>query len=112
MEPARDAIVVACSLEQHELSERRQRWQALSARALIEIVTSQRGLPLIVHAGRGVEHELYALAALERECCAFADWSVRSTGEEIELEISGASDESIAAVHGMFGTLRTTLANP
>jgi len=48
-----------------------------------------------------VEEELHELAALERECCAFADWTV----DGAVLEIRGYSDESAAAVRAMFGSL-------
>ncbi len=106
MTHARNPFVGSCSLEQSELSERRQRWQALAERALIDIIASRRGLRLIFQADHEVEEELHELATLERTCCAFADWSVRSTGGEVELEISGASDESISAVKGMFASLR------
>jgi len=94
-----------------QLSERRQRWQALAARAELDIAASG-GLRLIFRAEHGVEEELHELAALERECCAFAAWSVRPTGAEIVLEISGASEESVAAVQGMLANFRTTRVKP
>jgi hypothetical protein len=101
----REPALVACSLEQRELPQRWQRWRALAARAAIDLVSTQDGLRLSFRAERGVEDELNELAGLERQCCAFADWSVRSTGAEVVLEISAASEESIAAVQGMFGSL-------
>ncbi|TML05430.1 MAG: hypothetical protein E6G36_02700 [Actinobacteria bacterium] len=108
MKHARDPVVVACSLEQPELRERLQRWQALAERALIDHVASPRGLRLIFHGEPGVEEELHELATLERTCCAFADWSVRSTGEVVQLEIRGESEVSISAVEGMFGSFCTS----
>jgi hypothetical protein len=105
-----DAGLVACSLEQRQLPERMQRWQALAARAALDIAANERGLRLILRAEAGVEEALDELVALERECCAFADWSVRPTGAEIVLETTGASEESVAAVQAMFGNLRN-LAN-
>ena len=107
-----DPAMVACSLQQRQLVERRQRWQALAARAALDIAANERGLRLIFHAERGVEEELSELAALERECCSFADWSVRPTDGEIVLEISGASGESIAAVHGMFADFARPKRSP
>ena len=44
---------------------------------------------------------------LERECCAFASWSVRSTDHSVVLDITATSDEAVAAVQGMFGSLRS-----
>jgi hypothetical protein len=55
------------------------RMPTLAARAGIDIVASDSGLRLICRADNEVEQELRELAALERECCAFADWSVRSS---------------------------------
>ena len=49
--------------------------------------------------------ELEALAALERDCCAFATWSVRADGSEITLEISGDGDEAVTAIQSMFAAL-------
>jgi hypothetical protein len=58
--------VVACALGQAALAERRLRWNALSARAGIDIVASDSGLRLIYRADNEVEQELRELAALER----------------------------------------------
>jgi hypothetical protein len=98
--------VVACALGQEALVERQQRWQALAARAGLDIVSSDSGARLIFRADRSVEMELRELGALERECCAFADWSVRSDDGEVVLDVRGESDEAIAAVQGMFRGLR------
>ena len=94
--------VIACSLEQEELAERRERWRALVARSLIERTRDLdgRAASLFVLAGT-TEHELRELAALERECCAFARFDVRSTGEQVLLDVS-APAEGVAAVQSMF----------
>jgi hypothetical protein len=94
--------VVACALGDEALTERRQRWQALGARAGIDIVSTDSGLRLIFRADRGVEEELRELAALERHCCAFADWSVRLRDGKVVLDIRGESDVAAAAVQEMF----------
>jgi hypothetical protein len=96
----------ACSLGQSGLAQRTERWQALYARALSQKSATQRGLRLVFDARPGVADELEALAALERECCAFATWSVRAGDTELTLEISGDSEEAVAAVQSMFATLR------
>jgi hypothetical protein len=97
---------VACSLGQSGLAQRTERWQALYARALSQKSATRRGLRLVFDARPGVADELEALAALERECCAFATWSVRAEDAELTLEISGDSEEAVAAVRSMFATLR------
>jgi hypothetical protein len=68
-------------------------------------------LRLLFRDGPDVEDELQQLATLERDCCAFADWSVRVRGEEVVLDITGASEEGIAAVQAMFTDLRVPPAS-
>jgi hypothetical protein len=97
---------VACSLDPDVLDERRVRWQALWACGAVDTVATEKGLRLIFQAGDGVEQELFRLAALERECCSFADWTVTAGEEGIVLEISAQDAVAVAAVHGMFRGLR------
>jgi hypothetical protein len=92
---------VACTLDDGQMSERRRRWHALAERAVADRTETENGLRLAFRNEAGVADELRELAALERTCCAFADWSVRGT----VLEVTGTGDEGIAAVHGMFRSL-------
>jgi hypothetical protein len=96
---------VACSLGQSDLAERARRWGELAAQALSQVSRTERGLRLVFGAGPGVAGELRALAAAERECCAFATWSVRADAGELVLEVSGDSPEAVTAVQGMFAAL-------
>jgi hypothetical protein len=96
---------VACSLGQSDLAERAGRWSELAGRALAQVSQTERGLRLIFGAAPGVADELQALAAAERECCAFATWSVRAADGELVLEVSGDSPEAVIAVQGMFAAL-------
>jgi len=93
---------VACSLGRDDLATRSLRWQALHSRAAGELTDTESGLRLSFRADPGVAEEVEALAALERDCCAFADWSVRAHSGRIVLEASAARDEAIAALHAMF----------
>jgi hypothetical protein len=106
MEPTSNATSTACSLEQDDLSERRLRWRALADRSIIDVVPSEHGLRLRFRPESGVEAELRKLAALERGCCSFADWTVAAVSEAIVLDVHGGSAESVAAVQGMFTSLR------
>jgi hypothetical protein len=99
--------VVACSLNTREQSVRGDRWRQLGARAGVVVTATDRGLQLAFGAGAGVEAELHELAALERECCAFADWEVRPEPDRVLLEVSGKSPEAVVAVQAMFGALRS-----
>lgn len=100
---------MACSLGQAGLAQRAGRWEALSASALSQVSRTERGLRLVFHAGPGVAAELAELAALERECCAFATWSVHPDGRDrgrLILEISGDGEEAAAAARSLFPSLR------
>jgi hypothetical protein len=96
---------VACSLGQADLAGRTDRWRTLAGRALARVSPTPRGLLLVFGAGPGVTDELAALAALERDCCAFATWSLRADGSEITLEVSGDGDEAVSAIQSMFAAL-------
>jgi hypothetical protein len=96
---------VACTLNDGQISERRKRWHDLSARALIGRVQTEHGIQLVFRTGPDVEEELRELALLERDCCAFAEWKVTTADGRAVLDVSGAGDEAIEAVRGMFGTL-------
>ncbi len=98
--------VVACSLSTGQQEARGERWRQLGARAGVVVTATDRGLELVFGAGAGVEDELHELAALERECCAFADWEVRPEPDGILLEVTGKGREAVVAVQAMFGALR------
>jgi hypothetical protein len=95
-------VVVACSLGQAELAERRERWRRLRARAGLDVEETEAGLRLGFRRQPGVEEELAELAALERECCGFADWSVSAGDSTLVLDVTGGSETAVAAVQAMF----------
>ncbi len=94
---------VACSLNQQDLGQRAERWRALARRAEPQVTRTDSGLRLTFSAGPGVAAEVDELAALERDCCAFARWSVTAEADRVVLDVSADDAEAIAAVHGMFG---------
>ena len=97
---------VACSLSRADLTTRQQRWLLLGARAHIDTVLTGNGVRLSFQNEPSTEDELKELAALEQDCCAFADWSLHSHGNALTLEVSAHSAEGIAAVQAMFRTLQ------
>ncbi len=105
MEPIADSTPVACSLGPDDLAERQRRWRALAGRAIIGLVPTGYGLRLRFRDEPGVEAELRQLAALERNCCAFADWAVLADGGAIALDVRGKSADSVPAVQEMFASL-------
>jgi hypothetical protein len=98
---------VACSLANADLPDRQERWRQLWRRAAVNAVTTSKGLRLLFRAATDVEAELRQLAELERDCCAFADWSVQTRGEELVLDVTAPTEEGIRAVQTMFGKLRS-----
>ena len=101
---------IACTLDRDGQRSRRERWLVLGSRALVAVTTTERGLELAFAAEPGVEEELLELAELERDCCAFAAWTVGARTDRVVLDVAGSSDEGVLAVQGMFGPLRELLA--
>jgi hypothetical protein len=104
------SAAIACALGEADLSNRQNRWLQLGQRATTDVVTTANGLRLLFRVAPGVEEELRQLAELERDCCAFAEWSVHARGEELALDVTADSEEGIAAVQAMFDKLRSALA--
>ncbi len=98
---------VACSLNATDLALRADRWQALAERAAGAVSRTETGLRLSFRAGEGVAAELAELAALERDCCAFATWSVAEAGDQVVLDVSARGEAGVGAVQAMFDTLPT-----
>jgi len=92
---------VVCTLAAGDLSTQRRRWERLGADALVERVKTEDGLRLSFRADAGVVRELQELAAVERECCAWATWTVHESGGQVTLDVS-STGEGVAALHRMF----------
>jgi hypothetical protein len=91
-------VPVACTLDRAGLADRRSEWEALAPRAREEIPA---GLRLTY--GAEAEAELRRLGALERECCAWAEWSVYRRERDVVLEVT-APAEVMPAVREVFST--------
>jgi hypothetical protein len=97
----RELPVIACSLNPDQLPERQHRWRALLDRALLDRTAIPAGARLVLASGDGVERELEELAALERECCAFASFEVREAAGRVMLDVTSSPD-GVAAVRELF----------
>ena len=95
---------IACTLGATDFAARAERWRRLGARAALERVETPQGTRVRFRGEPGVEDDLRELVALERTCCAFADWSVAVADGEVALEIS-AGGEAVPVVQGMFAGL-------
>ena len=98
------ATPVACTLSSADLDTQRKRWRRLAAKALVERTESGDGLRISFRAEPGVANELQELAAIERQCCAWATWTVHESERRITLVVR-STGEGIAALHAMFTSL-------
>jgi hypothetical protein len=108
-DPVPDYAPVVCSLGQRDLARRQRRWRALTSSALLDVAPTDHGLRMRFRADPGAEAELRDLAALERDCCSFATWTVHSSDDAHVMDIRGSSQEAVAAVRAMFAGIRTAL---
>ena len=98
-------LSIACTLSAGDGAARMRRWSALSS----------LGRPAVRRAGHVLEvgyaldaaglAELDALAAAERECCAFVSWTVTRDGERTVLRVAAEPErpDDIDAIVALFG---------
>jgi len=80
-------------------------WRRLEQEALVERCTTDRGVRLEFAASDEVEDRLRELAGLERECCAFAEWSVERRHARVVLSVT-AQGEGIASIQALLDSVR------
>jgi hypothetical protein len=99
--PRLEELPLACTLVATDGAARLARWRALSdARLSVRRIPDQ--LVVRYRSQRGVQQELEALVAAERECCSFADWEVTRDSEHVLLRIRSDA-QGLAAIVGAFG---------
>jgi hypothetical protein len=98
---ARSELPVACTLSQSDLQALSSRWARLAASAQAERTQTEDGLRIAFSADADGERELAELVAVERDCCAWASWSVERSEDRLVLVVS-ADGEGVGALHGMF----------
>ena len=91
---------IACTLSPTDLASRRERWRGLIAASGLGRDETPDGLRLRFRADPGVAAELAMLAAAERECCAWAEWSVEPGDGDIALVVRSAGT-GVTALHAM-----------
>jgi hypothetical protein len=102
-------MTVSCTLTNNDRGTRRERWRRIAADGVGGVVETPTGLRLVFRSSAPVARELGELAELERECCAFATWTVREDGAHLVLDVD-SEGEGLAALHAMFEDFRATLA--
>jgi hypothetical protein len=95
------ATPVACSLTAADLAAQARRWLGLAARAMTGRAETAHGIRISFRPGPGAEEELRSLAAVERQCCPWAAWTVEASAGRLVLDVRSAGD-GVAALHGMF----------
>ena len=92
---------VACHLTPADLAAQAGRWARLVARALAERTETAGGVRLSFRPEPGAARELRALAAIENQCCPWAEWTVDESAGAVVLDVR-SSAEGLAALHGVF----------
>jgi hypothetical protein len=100
---------IACSLTTADLAKQARRWKSVARRAMAGRIRTADGVRLRFTPGPGIEEELHALVAVEKECCPWAEWTVHSAADQLTLDVRSAG-EGVAAVHSMFGRSPSPLA--
>jgi hypothetical protein len=94
-------LPLACTLDGTDGAARLRRWRGLAdARRRVQRTPDQ--LVVRFESRGGVHEELEALVAAERECCAFAEWSVTRDAEHVVLCIRSDA-RGIDAIVGVLG---------
>ena len=94
---------IACTLSPTALASRAERWRHLITESGLGRDETPDGLRLRFRADPAVAAELAELAAAERECCAWAEWSVERRDGEIALVVRSAGT-GVTALHTMLET--------
>jgi hypothetical protein len=97
-------IVVVCTLTADDLALQRNRWHDVASRAFAARIETEQGLRLEFRARSGVATELEDLLAVERRCCAWADWRLERAGDRLVVDVRSTAD-GVPALHSMFSSL-------
>lgn len=96
-------LVVACTLDRAGSEKQSRRWRELRARAELRQLETPQGKRVYFRADEGVHRELGELAAVENECCSWAQWKVEALKSEIVLHVTSTA-HGVEVIHQMFET--------
>ena len=91
---------VACTLTSAEVTAQAARWDRLIACAVTGRTETSDGLLMSFRPWAAAE--LYALVAVERDCCRWATWVLDSQAGKVVLTVRAAGP-GVAALHTLFG---------
>jgi hypothetical protein len=83
-----DDLLMACSLDDVQLAERRKAWRSVAEGSLIETRSRADGFTSLYRGGEEVAQALDALVLAERECCPGIGWELDRTGDVIRLDVT------------------------
>jgi hypothetical protein len=92
---------IACSLGSDDLETQTALWTRLCSTAGVRRAMTENGARLEFRATPAVESELRALVSAERECCAWATWTITREASLLVLEVVSTA-AGAEALHGMF----------
>lgn len=92
---------IACTLTTSDLASQRARWVELAERTSVERVELPDGLRLVFGSAPGVSVELEELVAVERVCCAFAEWTLAPGDDETTVLEITAAGEAVPVLQAM-----------
>jgi hypothetical protein len=78
---------LACTLGPDDGAARLRRWQLLAKKSPPRARRSGNTLEVRWQLQAGVKDELEALAAAERQCCSFAEWTVTQEEDHVVLHV-------------------------
>lgn len=94
-------LPIACSLNAQDGQQRRHEWQLLIGEALRYQALTPTGVRLVFSGTSAVGRRLGELVELERQCCAFAKWTITPEENELVLRVDGEG-ESASAIRDLF----------
>lgn len=94
-------LPIACSLDAQRAEQRRREWELLIGKALRGQAETPTGVRLVFSATAEVGRRLEELVELERQCCAFARWTITPAADRLVLRVDG-EDDGVAAIHELF----------
>jgi hypothetical protein len=103
MEP----LPIACSLGPTDQSSRRAEWQALMEEAVVETAPTPSGVVMQLVTGRDAQARIERLIALERDCCAWIEWTLRDDGAHLTVEATSDTGAGAAVLQGWFAPTTT-----
>ena len=92
---------IACSLDAAGGEERIREWAGVLGGALRVKVATARGVRLDFAPVPDATRALFVLVVAERECCAWASWTLTSTGEATVVDVT-AGGGGRDVLHAMF----------